>query len=85
MNQKRPSHPIDVIITDTKLTVILADGREISNPLDWFPWLADATSQQRANYELSPFSIDWNDLDNGVDIEGMLRGIKPKLPHLINT
>jgi len=80
MNNKRPSHPIEVIITDTKLTIILADEREISNPLDWFPWLANATPHQRANYELSPFSIDWHDLDNGVDIEGMLRGIKPKSP-----
>jgi hypothetical protein len=77
--------PTDIIITDKKLTVILADGREISNPLDWFPWLANATPEQRANYELSPFSIDWLDLDNGVDIEGMLRGIKPKARHLIKA
>jgi len=77
--------PIEVIITDTKLTVILEDGREISNPIARFPWLANATPQQRANYELSPFSIDWLDLDNGVDIEGMLRGIKPKTPRLINV
>lgn len=72
--------PIDVIIDDKNLTVILADGRGISNPLEWFPWLMNATPEQRANYELSPFSIDWLDLDNGVDIEGMLRGIKPKSP-----
>jgi len=77
--------PIEVIITDTKLTVILADGREISNPIAWFPWLANATPQQCANYELSPFSIDWLDLDNRVDIEGMLRGIKPKTSRLINA
>ncbi len=77
---KQYTSPIDVIIDDKNRTVILADGRGISNPLEWFTWLMNATAEQRANYELSPFSIDWLDLDNGVDIEGMLRDIKPKSP-----
>jgi Protein of unknown function (DUF2442) len=72
------SHPIVLQIADKKITVSLADGREISNPLDWFPWLEQATPEQQANFELWPFSIDWSDLDNGLDIEGMLRGIRPR-------
>lgn len=57
--------------------VTLADGRVIGNPLAWHPWLAAATSEQRANVELNPFDVWWTDLDEGLDIEGMLRGIRP--------
>lgn len=76
------SRPITVTITGDKVIVTLADGREISNPLAWFPWLAGATPQQQAHYELWPFSIDWSDLDNGLGIEGMLRGIRPRMPEM---
>lgn len=79
MNKKHAGQPVDVIIDDAKITVRLADGREISNPLDWFPWLAAATPEQRAAYELWPLSIDWPELDQGIDIEGMLRGIRPRV------
>jgi uncharacterized protein DUF2442 len=78
MSDIAKSHPIALRIADKKITVTLADGREISNPLDWFPWLEQATAEQQANFELWPFSIDWPDLDNGLDIEGMLRGIRPR-------
>lgn len=77
--QHHSGQPVDVQIDDTYITVRLADGRIISNPIAWFPWLQNATPEQQANYELWPFSIDWPDLDNGLDVEGMLRGIKPRL------
>jgi hypothetical protein len=35
-------HAIDVSFTQTSLHFILADGREISAPLEWFPSLRDA-------------------------------------------
>ncbi len=69
--------PIGVRFDDQTVTVMLADGRTIGNPLDWHPWLAKATPAQRANFDLRAFSVDWPDLDNGLDIEGMLRGIRP--------
>jgi Protein of unknown function (DUF2442) len=78
MSDNAKSHPIALRIADKKITVTLADGREISNPLDWFPWLEQATPEQQAHFELWPFSIDWPDLDNGLDVEGMLRGIRPR-------
>ena len=37
---------IDVSFTEDALRVVLADGREISAPLQWFPRLLDATSEQ---------------------------------------
>lgn len=78
------SRPIGVYFTEDKVTVVLEDGREISNPLAWFPWLAAASPAERANYELWQYSIDWLDLDEGLDIEGMLRGIKPRYPQTIS-
>ena len=74
------AQPVEVVIDEDFLTVHLSDGRIISNLLEWFTWLANATSEQRQNYTLSAYSIDWDDLDNGVDVEGMLRGIKPRTP-----
>ncbi len=71
--------PVAVEIKDGLVSVTLADGRVIGNPLDWHPWLRDATPAQQARYDLRAFSVDWPDLDEGLDIEGMLRGIRPAL------
>jgi hypothetical protein len=71
--------PVDVSIHDGKVWVTLADGRTIANPLKWHPWLANATPDQQANVELNIFSVDWPELDEGLDVEGMLRGIRPRL------
>jgi hypothetical protein len=77
--------PIDVLFSESKITVILEDGREISNPLSWFPWLEGATADQRSNFELWPLSIDWPVLNEGIDIEGILRGIKPPYPQTVEA
>lgn len=70
--------PVEVAIRDGKVWVTLADGRVIANPLDWHSWLANATPEQKAHVELDVFSVNWPDLDEGLDIEGMLRGIHPR-------
>jgi hypothetical protein len=70
--------PVEVVIRDEKVWVTLADGRVIANPLQWHPWLATATPEQQTNVKLNVFSVDWPDLDEGLDIEGMLRGIRPR-------
>jgi hypothetical protein len=77
--------PVAVAIREGDVIVTLADGRRISNPLDWHPWLAGATPEQQANVELNPFSVDWPDLDEGLDIEGMLRGMRPRLSQTATT
>lgn len=69
--------PVAVKFSDEMVWVTLADGRTIGNPLAWHPWLAQATPEQRANVDLRAFSVDWPDLDNGLDVEGMLRGMRP--------
>lgn len=41
-----------VSFTKTALHLILADGREISVPLEWFPKLRDANERERNNWRL---------------------------------
>ena len=60
----------------------LADGRIIGNPLEWHPWLATATSEQRVNVELYELSVYFPDLDEGLDVEEMVKGIPPRLAHM---
>ena len=43
---------VAVTTDDSSLRVVLADGRELAVPLEWFPRLRDATPEQRANWRL---------------------------------
>lgn len=67
--------PIAVEFNESEIIVTLASGQVIRNPLSWHPRLMEARAEQRAHYELSTFSVDWPDFDEGLDIEGMIRGI----------
>jgi hypothetical protein len=66
----------NVEVSDTHLTVALADGRSISVPLSWFPRLRDATPAQRAHWQLAGggYGIHWPELDEDLSTEGLLRG-----------
>lgn len=63
-----------VAFTATELVVVLADGRKISTPLDWYPRLAGASAKARENYEIMPMGIHWPDLDEDLSVAGMLQG-----------
>ena len=63
-----------VTFTATELVVTLADGRSIVTPLDWYPRLKNASSAQRANFEVMPMGIHWPDIDEDLSIAGMLKG-----------
>lgn len=54
--------------------VLLADGRTISVPLEWFPKLRDATRIQRQNWRLigGGVGIHWEDLDEDLSVAGLL-------------
>lgn len=54
---KFDDHAIDVSFTKTSLHFVLADGREISAPLEWFPRLRDATDVERQ---------EWRFIGNGL-------------------
>lgn len=60
---------------DVSIHVILADGRELSVPLEWFPSLRDATKEQREKYRLigRGIGIHWEEIDEDLSIAGLLR------------
>lgn len=76
MKQYRFTRPVKIEISDL-LTVTLEDGRVIATPLDWYPWLASASSEKQQTIELLPDAVYWPLLNEGLEIEGMLRGIRP--------
>lgn len=65
---------VGAICDDTKLTVRLADGREIIVPLQWFPRLLAASSAARENWRLiaNGEGIHWADIDEDVSVAGLL-------------
>lgn len=73
---------VAVEITDDVITARLADGRTISVPLAWSWRLADATSAQRARYELlgAGTGIHWPEVDEDISVRGMLDGIPARRP-----
>jgi hypothetical protein len=65
----------DVEVTDTVLRLTLADGRELSAPLEWFPRLRDATDAQRKNWRLigGGEGVHWPDVDEDIAVSTLLR------------
>jgi hypothetical protein len=65
-----------VRFTEADFIVELADGRLLSIPLAWYPRLAHATAQERANWQFlgHGYAIEWPDLDEHIGIEGLLAG-----------
>lgn len=66
---------LDVSCTDDNLRVVLADGREISAPLVWFPRLQQATPEERKNWQLigGGIGIHWEAVDEDISVESLLR------------
>lgn len=65
----------DIWFDETKMTVLLEDGRELSVPIEWFPRLRDATPKQRNNWRFigRGEGIHWEDIDEDISIEGLLK------------
>ena len=70
--------PVAAWCDDQSLHVTLADGREISTPLWWYPSLFGASRAQRNSLELMFSGIHWPDLDDDISIDDMLRGWKAR-------
>jgi hypothetical protein len=66
---------VDVRADARRLQVMMADGREIPVPVEWFPRLRDASDEQRANWRLigRGHGIHWPDIDEDISIHGLLR------------
>lgn len=68
------AEPIEARVTEFDLIVLLSDGRRISTPLAWYPSLLAASQSQRDHFELSPFGIHWPEIDEDLNVAGMLNG-----------
>ncbi|MCC6804643.1 MAG: DUF2442 domain-containing protein [Anaerolineae bacterium] len=64
--------PVSVAFRDDMIWITLADRRVIGAPLARYPWLQAATDEQRSDYRIGAFSILWETLKDGIDIEGLL-------------
>jgi len=65
---------VKVFFSPDSLRVLLADGREVSAPLEWFPRLRDATDNQRNRWELigDGVGIHWPAIDEDIETESLL-------------
>lgn len=70
---------VKVEITSDAVFLHLAYGRVVGNPLIWHPWLLNATPEQRAAVELYELSVYFPALDDGLDVESMIKGMPPRI------
>ncbi len=66
---------VGVKVDKSLLHVVMADGREVAVPLEWFPRLRDASDEQRAHWRFigRGQGIHWPDIDEDILVEGLLR------------
>ena len=67
---------IDLTIGNSAFVVHLADGRSLTVPYDWYPRLANATMEERRNWEVfgDGYAIHWPEFDEDLAIDGLLAG-----------
>jgi hypothetical protein len=65
---------VDVRCEPFVLRVTLADGREITAPMEWFRRLRDATLDERAQWRLigRGEGVRWPDIDEDVSASALL-------------
>ena len=64
----------DVSFTNDSLRVALADGREITVPLEWFARLRDASEDERKDWRLigGGIGIHWEKIDEDISVSTLL-------------
>jgi hypothetical protein len=75
VNQQSEARAESVTFETDSFIVQLNDGRALSVPYAWFPRLADATAEQRAEYKLTGRGrgIHWPQVDEDLSVAGLLR------------
>lgn len=65
-----------VSVEHEKLSVVLADGRSLIIPLDWYPRLLHGSPSERSNWQLlgEGYAVEWPDLDEHIGVEGLIAG-----------
>ena len=75
--EKNEPRITSIEVSDDSITAQLVDGRMISVPVVWSWRLANATPEQRNNFEIlgSGQGVHWPDIDEDISARGMLEGI----------
>ena len=65
-----------VSFDEDMMHVALTDGRIISVPVAWFPLLAEATPEERAEVEIGSggMSLHWSEIDEDLVVANLLAG-----------
>ncbi|HLB41832.1 MAG TPA: DUF2442 domain-containing protein [Gammaproteobacteria bacterium] len=73
---KFDEHAVDVSFTQNAVHFVLADGREISAPLEWFPRLRDTAEQDKNNWRLigNGIGVHWPKIDEDIVVGTIMRG-----------
>ncbi len=68
-------HAVDVMFANQAVHFVLADGREISAPLEWFPRLRDASESQRQNWRLigKGIGVHWPEINEDIVVSTLMR------------
>jgi Protein of unknown function (DUF2442) len=70
------NEPVKAVCDGSHVSVTMADGRTVSTPLWWYPFLAGLTLEQLNNIELMHDGIWWEAVDEGISVKSMLHGLK---------
>lgn len=66
---------VGVWLDEDRICVLLADGREITAPLAWYPRLLNATAEQRKQWKIvgGGYGITWEEIDEDISVRGLMR------------
>jgi Protein of unknown function (DUF2442) len=73
---ERPDLIASVRCSDRDLMVALTDGRTLTVPLWWYPRPLRATPAQREHFEIGRFGVHWPEIDEDIELAGLLLGAK---------
>lgn len=54
----------------------ISDGREITIPTAWFKRLVGVPKEKLEKFELTPFGIHWEELDEDISINAFIFGLR---------
>jgi hypothetical protein len=71
---KLDSRAVDVAFANDAVHFVLADGREISAPLEWFPRLRDASDKQRKNWRFigKGMGVHWPEIGEDIAVSTVI-------------
>ena len=82
LKSEREPVVVEVSFTDDMICLVLDDGREVKTPLEFYPRLAKATSEQLLNYRLlgGGTGIHWSQLDEDLSVDSIVSGRRASNP-----